>query len=110
MQIIKFPDAPEWTQKVRLDGKSFKLRARWNTSSLAWSLDLLTSGSDAIVTGIRILRGQAMLRQFQDARLPEGDLFAYDTGARSGEYLDFTEGRAKLSYITASEVEELSGA
>lgn len=110
MQVIKFQDAPEWSQKVRLDGKSYKLRVRWNTSSEAWSVDVLTSGSVLIVSGLRIVRGQALLRQLQDARLPSGDLFAYDTGARTDEYLDFTEGRAKLAYITAQEVEDLSNA
>lgn len=104
MRIIKFPDAPEWSQRVKLDGKSYGLRARWNTSSLAWSLDVLTSGGVLIVAGIRVVRGAAMLSQFKDARLPSGDLVAYDVGATGDEYTDFTSGRAVLAYVTAAEM------
>ncbi|QDP66991.1 MAG: hypothetical protein Unbinned3138contig1000_33 [Prokaryotic dsDNA virus sp.] len=110
MQRIVFPDAPGWVQSVKLDGKTYKLRARWNVSANTWSLDVLTRGERLLVAGLRLVRGQALLRQFQNLELPPGDLFVYDTGARGDEYTDFTEGRAVLAYITADEVADLSGA
>ena len=107
MQVITFPDAPEWTQNVKLDGKSYRLRARWNTSSEAWSMDVLTTSKTLLVSGLRMVRGAALIGQFQNDDLPPGDFIVYDTGERVDEYSDFTEGLARLVYVTEDEVAEL---
>lgn len=108
MYKIAFPDAPEWVQSVKLDGSTYKLRARWNTFSEAWSLDVLTKSGTLIVGGLRLVRGQALLIQFNDDDLPPGDFFVYDVSSTGDDYADFIAGRAVLAYVTEDEVSELS--
>lgn len=111
MQVLTFPDAPEWVQEVQLEGRSYRVRARWNTSSAMWSLDMLTRDRTLVVAGVRIVRGAGLLSQFQDPRLPPGDLIAYDTGGTSADdYLAFTEGRAVIAYLSSAELAELADA
>lgn len=107
MQIITFPDAPEWVQETQLDGRSYRLRARWNTVSGAWSLDVLTRDQTLIIAGLRLVRGAGLLSQFQDNRLPDGDLVVYDAVNLVDDYTDFVNGRAVLAYLSASEIEAL---
>lgn len=107
MQIITFPNAPEWVQETQLDGRSYRLRARWNTTSNRWSLDMLTRDRTLIVAGLRLVRGAGLLFQFQDTRLPAGDLVVYDIGTPVDDYTDFPQGRAVLAYLSAAEIEAL---
>ena len=111
MQILTFPDAPEWVQEVQLEGRSYRIRARWNTASAKWSLDMMTRDRTLVVAGVRILRGAGLLSQFQDTRLPPGDLVAYDTGGIvSGDYLAFIEGRSVVAYLSSVEIAGLVNA
>ena len=75
MDKIQWIDAPEWSQLVTLDKKTYCLRARYNTTSRQWSIDVLTSNYIPIVTGIAVVQGIWLLEQYKDERLPRGDFF-----------------------------------
>lgn len=72
MQIIPWPDFPEWEQQIQLDGVSYRLRGRYNTTSERWTMDILASDKSPIVLGIGIVRGVDLLLYHVDSRLPPG--------------------------------------
>ena len=111
MRIISFAQAPEWVQEVQLDGKTYRLRARWNTVSERWSMDILTRDKRMILGGIRLVRGQRLLRQHINPLLPPGEFVVMgEEGAIDGGF--DTEGPcgrcSRLAYLDASEVEALT--
>jgi hypothetical protein len=74
MQIIPWPDFPEWEQQIQLDGVSYRLRGRYNTTSERWTMDILASDKAPIVLGIGIVRGVDLLLYHVDSRLPPGSM------------------------------------
>jgi len=100
MRRIAWPSGPEWTQSVQLEGKTYRLRARWNIVSERWTMDLLTSDLALVIAGIRLVPGVRLLRQFRGGRLPTGDMVV--TGEEP-VYNSFAEGRSRLLYVEAAE-------
>lgn len=68
-----------------IDGETYVLRVRWNTSDAAWYLDAWErDGTTAIAYGVKIVVG-IMLGATVQHQLFMGGMFAWDT---SGEGLD----------------------
>lgn len=111
MRIITFPNAPEWAQEVQLEGKTYRLRARWNTVAERWSMDILTRDKRLILGGLRLVRGQRLLRQHINPLLPPGEFVVLgEEGAIDGGFnVEAPSGRGSiLAYLDASEVEALT--
>ena len=106
MEIIKFFNAPEFSQRVALDRKTCQLVIRYNDFSSCWEMDIHTAQTEPIITGICLLQGVLLLNQHIDSRLPAGDFFVH--GKDKPNYENFVKGSVELIYITQAELERLN--
>jgi hypothetical protein len=104
-------DAAHFLFEVDLDGKAYGFELRWNERAAGWFLHLSDATGTRLVSGIRLVPGWPLLRRWQDARMPAGELEVLDT---SGQSLEPTYGdlgtRVLMLYTTAAELAELEAA
>jgi hypothetical protein len=100
-QEIRWLPGPDWSQQASLDGRVYQLRARYSVTSGRWLLDIRSRNGTPLVLGIRLVRGDALLRLHPDPRLPPGELFIAGSADPNRENLG-TDSR--LIYLTADEV------
>ena len=98
---------PFYTQRVRLDGREYSLRFRWNTCAERWRMDLLTDENEPIVLGMKIVTDWPLLRYYKfDPRCPPGEFFAQtltqDTSPPGFSDLGIGQ-RVELTYYAATE-------
>jgi hypothetical protein len=71
---------PNYTMRVRLDGRDYNLRLLWNERTQRWHLSIYGDEQEPLAIGIKVVTNWPMLRYLQwDARLPPGELFAIAT-------------------------------
>lgn len=69
---VPWPQGAAWRQSVALDGRVFRMAARWNEVDEYWSLDILTRENEPIVRGVKIAEGVLLTSRYADDRLPRG--------------------------------------
>lgn len=89
--VIPWQESPEFAQQVQLEGRTYRMRARWNTHGQAWDMDILTAQRELIVAGIRLVGGAGLLAQFRDDRLPPGELLVIGEPSRDSVQLVYRE-------------------
>lgn len=98
---IPWPDGPAWQQTITLDGRVFRLSARWNEIAEAWFMDIGTRAGEAIIAGIKITGGVLIGARFADNRLPPGYFVVVENaecGCTPGR--DDMRGNARLIYVS----------
>ncbi len=73
------PGVPDQRFGVELDGTTFSLRLRWNTTAAQWFLDVCTVDEEVINAGLAVVVGFPLGVRSVDPRRPPGRLMAYDT-------------------------------
>ncbi len=93
---------PNYTMRVRLDGRDFAFHMLWNEREERWYLSIKSTEDELLAMGIKIITNRPLLRFYQwDKRLPQGELWAWDlTNDQSPPGLfDLAPGkRVELSY------------
>lgn len=79
-KIIPWRDLPDFTQTLKLGGTIYKLRARWNTVAEFWTLDICDTNGDPLILGLKIVFNVDFLERNKNELLPEGSIFAVNTG------------------------------
>lgn len=100
-QEIRWLPGPDWSQQVSLDGRVYQLRARYNVTSDRWFLDIRTRSGSPLLLGVKLVRGELLLRLHPDERLPLGELFI--AGSAEPNRNNMGED-ARLIYLTAEDV------
>lgn len=74
MQVvtIPWPDGASWRQSVALDGRVYRMAAKWNEIADCWTLDISTRENDPILQGVKIVGGVLLTSRIADDRLPRG--------------------------------------
>lgn len=96
--------------RSRLDGTIFRFRFMFNGRQRQWLMDIRQSDDTPLVLGVAVVTGTDLLGLFNDARLPQGQLFAVDTlneGVTPGRH--DLRGRTQLRYRPAADVAEQAG-
>jgi hypothetical protein len=103
--IIPFPDLPNFTQDVALDGTVYRLRVLWNERAGSWSLSFLTPGDAPILEGMKLVLDTELLARFPGLPLPPGELWVLDPAGNLQELgrRELPEGRALLVYFDEAE-------
>ena len=110
MQILAWPDTadnrlPSFKMTVNLEGAFFVLWARWNVSYGFWTIDILSTDLEPLVTGQKIVIGVDLLTRNTEPRLPRGALLAVDLSGKITRIDREDMGRdVFLCYFTADEI------
>lgn len=101
-QRIPWPAGAAWRQSVALDGRVFRMTARWNEVGGHWSFDLMTRENDPILRGVKVTMGTLLTSRIADDRLPRG-WFVVVTNDQCGctPGRDDMVGNAELIYVPA---------
>ena len=70
--LPSFPDQPDTTISVELDGVVYRLRYLWSGRRRAWFVDLATEDGEPIVQGRRLCPRESPLSGVADDRAPRG--------------------------------------
>lgn len=106
-QIVISKDEPFQSFDVILDGSSYTIALHWNERVDSWFMSLADATGSPIISGIRVVTGRPLLRDFVDVRLPRGQMLCVDTHGEDKDpgYDDFGEdSRCALLYLTEAEV------
>lgn len=99
---------PNYSMRLRLDGKDYNFTFRWNERLARWAMSIFDDDQVPLALGIPIVSNWPMLRFYQwDKRLPPGELFAIDTtndGSPPGFYDLAPDKRVQLIYLPISEL------
>jgi hypothetical protein len=60
---------------VELDGNPYRLRVVWNERFGYFSLTVMTSDDEDILTNIKMVKNYPLTSRFKDTRLPTGSLY-----------------------------------
>lgn len=107
--MVRIPwfKTPAWRVEVSLDRVPFILDFRYNGTSAAWYMDVLTRDESVLVAGVKLVQGAALLDQFIDPRLPAGEMLVVSSGTCGcAPNYDEMGGVASLLYIPASELSD----
>jgi hypothetical protein len=78
-------DLESYSLTIALDGTTYGFDFHWNARMGKWIFDLYDSTLSPILEDLPVYVGQFPLVRFQDARLPPGILYFFDT---TGQDLD----------------------
>lgn len=97
--------SPRFLQGVDLDGVSFILAFEWNDRDSTWSLNLLDSESNPIITGVGLRVGLPLLTRYTGIAGPAGVLEVIDTTGKGLDpgFADLGE-RVQLLYTPIAEI------
>lgn len=99
---VPWPQGASWRQSVALDGRVFRMAARWNEIDEFWSLDILTRENEPIVRGIKIVTGALLTSRYADDRFPRGWFVVVKNDAcPCAPGRDDMAGNAELIYVSA---------
>jgi len=96
-----------YSTRVRLDGKEYQLKFRYNQRTATWFLGLFDEEGDPIAESIRLVANWPLLRYLKhDERCPPGELIAQDltTDGSPPAFDEFGIGkRVELTYYAATD-------
>ena len=105
MYQIPVIDANDQLIETILDDTSFYLRMSWNEAGKCWTLGVQNAEGVTMLSGIGVVYGHFLLRQFRRKSLPLGDLMVVPpTLSRNLDRNAFKEGRAVLYYFTEDDI------
>jgi len=78
--IIPWRDLPDFEQTIKLSGKLYKLRSRWNTVRFFWTLDIFDANGVPLALGQKIVFNTDLLARHTNTALPRGKIFVIDAG------------------------------
>jgi len=105
-----FTGEPLYTQRVRLDGSDYVLKLDWSLREERFYLSIFDLDNVAIKVGIKVTANWPLLRRHQTAKLPPGELYAFDLSdeeAPAPPTLEDFGTRVEFYYYTQEEVEAL---
>lgn len=70
-----------WDQRVRLDGREYTLRGRYNQRTGKWRLGLLGADGTVLHAGVKVVCHYPLFRNLVNEAGPPGVLMALDTTA-----------------------------
>ena len=73
-----FTGEPLYTQRVRLDGSDYVLKLDWSLREQRFYLSIFDLDNVPIKVGFKVVPNWPILRRHKTARLPPGELFAFD--------------------------------
>ena len=76
--VVPFKDYPAFIERVVLDGTPYKIRFRWNTVGLYWTIQFLTVDGTILISGIKIVLGYELINDHVWIGSPPGELYAID--------------------------------
>lgn len=74
-QLPAFPDQPEHTYTIALDGTTYRVRLVWRARSASWYLDLYAEDGTALLLGRRVSAGWAPVASAREG-MPPGLVYA----------------------------------
>src|SRR5512139_1070285 len=103
--IIPFtPGDPEQLVEIALDGETYVLRARWNTTEAAWFLDAWErDGTTPIAFGIKLVLGVFLGRTYIHPLFLAGLFLIDDSGTGTEAGLADLGGRVVLMHLTTGD-------
>ena len=98
---------PRFTERVSLDGVTYRLTFRWNDRAPAWLVDIASEDGTMVVSGRRLAVNNLLTRQFRHLpALPPGHMMAFDTTLRASDPgLTDLGTRVIMLYAEAADVE-----
>lgn len=110
--IIPFqPSLPRQVLQIQLSGKTYSMRARWNTRAQLWFLNVTEENGAPVFSGAAIVLGAAIGRVSTHQLMMDGVLVARDSTGRDTEAtLDTLGTLVNVLYYTRDEmVQEILG-
>jgi hypothetical protein len=105
IQLVPGEDAEPFDQVIQLEGSKYLFRFRWADRASAWLLSIHDDQDVELVAGQALVNTSDLLRPFNDARLPPGQLSVVDV---DGLGLDAGKGdlggRVQLFYADSDAV------
>ena len=74
VRVIDFPSGPSWRQRVQLQGRSYILRASWNTHAGQW-LFSVSDRNDLLIFSHPLVLDNPMMGGVMTDRRPPGEFF-----------------------------------
>jgi len=78
MAVIFLPlptqDTPRYTYTIGLSSQDYELKFEYMTRNEAWYLSILNTAGELLISNIRLAPHYALLAQYPQSYLPEGDL------------------------------------
>lgn len=94
------------TFQTVLDNTLYQFRQRWNSREGSWRLDINSSEGDPILQGLKLLPNQNLTLQYEDSRLPSGDIVLISTDAEILKpTFDNIDSSVKLIYLSREEID-----
>ena len=114
MRTLRGPNAPDVSQRVKLDGREFVLRWRWIGRASRWALDVSSADGVLLAGGIRVVPNVPLLDGLRGGRpeLPPGDLILEDPrrSPQDPSLEDLASGPASIVYVEAADLAALAEA
>ncbi len=85
LRQIPITSDPDSVFTVDLDGVVFQIRLTLNERTGRFKMDLMTEIGEPIVEGVACVVNYPLLKKFKDLRMPEGDLFFWDSTDQNRE-------------------------
>jgi len=108
MVVLPFSNYPYFTQEVDLDGEQFRFTFDWNHRFQLYTMGIKDRKDTLLITGIAIVMGSGLIRQFPGRGLPAGDIIAV---RESGALDDIANGElgstVQLLYLTETDLASL---
>lgn len=79
------PNQPNHEFSIELDGVVYLMNFRKNFRSLRWVLTLKKEDGTVLVSGVPLVTGISILKQYPADDMPPGDLYVDDTTANNTE-------------------------
>lgn len=98
---IPWPEGAAWRQSIAIDGRVYKLSARWNEVGEFWAMNIDLRDGTPLVHGVKITTGALLTARHADNRLPPGYfivLTSSDCGCTPGR--DDMKKSARLIYVS----------
>lgn len=100
-------DQNDFTVDVTLDDEVYTLLLSWNASLGLWHLGFLDADGDNVVLNIPLTANEFLLDPYRKYAVPSGDLFVLTPQSEDPGRTSFTEGSARLIYLTEEENDAL---
>jgi hypothetical protein len=106
MLKINFIDYPSYTNEVILDNKSYIFKFVWNTRGEFWTLSILDTDKNIILSGVKFVLNYSLLSDYYHLDIPKGSLYVIDLTDNNNKiaFEDFNNER-QLSLIYATEAD-----
>lgn len=104
-----FNDQASFQEEVVLDEIPYVFKFTYNTRMEFWTMNILTKDLEPIVQGIKIVLSYELISRFANPDLPQGQLYALDSGITETEVTRDNLGNIiQLVYVEADEVDEFT--